>query len=77
MKLEVGDILDISSAAGKYKTKVIEVRMAMAADKNMYEWYLCENQQYYTSTGEKLNETSYFNENLADNLVKLVQRAGA
>lgn len=74
MKLQVGDILDITSAAGKYKTKVIEVRMARAADKNMYEWYMCENMQKVTSTGEKLNETSYFNENLADNLVKSLER---
>lgn len=74
MKLQVGDILDISSAAGKYKTKVIEVRMAQAADKNFYEWYMCENMQKVTSTGEKLNETSYFNENLADNLVKSLER---
>ena len=74
MKLEVDDILDISSAAGKYKTKVIEVRMARAADNNMYEWYLCENQQKFTSTGEMISPTAYFNENLADNLVKQVTR---
>lgn len=74
MKLQVGDVLSMETAAGKYETKVIEVRMAMAADKNMYEWYLCENQQYYTSRGERLGETAYFNENMADNIVKQLQR---
>jgi hypothetical protein len=69
MKLQVGNVVHISSAAGRYKAKIVNVTMALAADHKMYEWYTTNMLQEFSSTGERLPKSGYFNENMANRLV--------
>ena len=74
MKLYVGDIVTISSAAGWYKTKIVDVVRANAADGIEYDWFRTEHLQEYTDSGERLPKRGYFNENMADQIVKSIER---
>lgn len=70
MKMQVGDVVLINSAAGEYNTRVREIKMAPAADDKVYEWYLCDILDQVSSTGKLLPTTTYFNENMANQIVK-------
>lgn len=75
MKLLVGDVVEISSAAGCYKAVVEKVTRGFASDFKEYDWYTTKTLQEVSSTGERLSRSGYFNENMADQLVKNVEAA--
>jgi hypothetical protein len=73
MKLNVGDKVLLNTAAGIYRSEIVDCYRAKNAAGSYCEWYTYAPLDDFTSTGRRLRRnTGNFNEFLANSIVKEV-----